>query len=197
MNSTRLFILGSLARGGPMHGHQIRRSAQIDRTELWADVKPGSLYGALHRMADEGVIAALRTEQEGNRPARTIYEITPLGRAELKAQRDAALHHRTLRSDPIDLALQFVGELSEEALRAVLTERRAALHAELAGWQRLRSEAEPFLSPMDRMTFRHGLLRLETELAWHDEVLEALPTLLDATTPLTSTHAIRTTEEPA
>jgi len=30
---------------------------QIDRTELWADVKPGSLYAALHRMeADEAVL---------------------------------------------------------------------------------------------------------------------------------------------
>ena len=34
MSSVRLFVLGSLARGGPMHGHQIRREAQTDRTEL-------------------------------------------------------------------------------------------------------------------------------------------------------------------
>jgi DNA-binding PadR family transcriptional regulator len=85
MNSTRLFILGSLTRRGPMHGHQIRRAAQVDRTELWADVKPGSLYGALHRMAAEGVIEAVRTEREGNLPARTIYAITEEGLGELSA----------------------------------------------------------------------------------------------------------------
>src|SRR5689334_24794170 len=99
MNSTRLFVLGSLARGGPMHGHQIRRAAQLDRIELWADVRPGSLYAALHRMEAEGVIRAIRTEQEGNRPARTIYELTDLGRAELEAQRDEALRHTRLRPD--------------------------------------------------------------------------------------------------
>ena len=117
MNSTRLFVLGSLARRGPMHGHQIRREAQIDRTELWANVNPGSLYGALHRMEAEGVIRALRTEQEGNRPARTIYEITQEGRAEMMAQRDEALQHTRLRPDPVDLALQFTSEMSEEDLR--------------------------------------------------------------------------------
>ena len=50
MSTTRLFILGALSRLGPMHGHQIRREAQISRTESWSNVKPGSLYGALQRM---------------------------------------------------------------------------------------------------------------------------------------------------
>jgi DNA-binding PadR family transcriptional regulator len=161
-----------------MHGHQIRRMAQVDRTELWANVNPGSLYGALHRMEAEGVIRAVRTEQEGNRPARTIYELTPEGRAELMAQRDEALQHTRLRPDPVDLALQFTSDLSEEDLRAVITERRLALAAEQASWLRLRTVAEPYLSPMDRLTFRHTLLRLETELTWHDELLQQLPTLV-------------------
>lgn len=185
MNSTRLFVLGSLARRGPMHGHQIRREAQIDRTELWANVNPGSLYGALHRMEAEGVIRAVRTEQEGNRPARTVYEITQDGRAEMLAQRDEALQHTRLRPDPVDLALQFTSEMSEEDLRAVIQERRLSLAAEQSSWLRLRTMAEPYLSPMDRATFRHTLLRLETELAWHDELLEQLPTLIGDTDPTT------------
>ena len=185
MNSTRLFVLGSLARLGPMHGHQIRREAQVDRTELWANVNPGSLYGALHRMEAEGVIRAIRTEQEGKRPARTVYEITPEGHAEMLAQRDEALKHSRLRPDPVDLALQFTSELSEKDLQAVIQERRAALGAEHSWWLRLRATAEPYLSPMDQATFRHTLMRLETELAWHDELLAQLPALVgDAKPPM-------------
>jgi DNA-binding PadR family transcriptional regulator len=168
-----------------MHGHQIRREAQVDRTELWANVNPGSLYGALHRMEAEGVIRAIRTEQEGNRPARTVYEITPEGHAEMLAQRDEALKQTRLRPDPVDLALQFTSELSEEDLRAVIQERRSALSADHSWWLRLRATADPYLSPMDRATFRHTLMRLETELAWHDELLAELPTLVgDAKPPL-------------
>ncbi len=46
MSSIRLFILGTLAASGPLHGHQIRQQAQSDRTEQWADVQVGSVYGA-------------------------------------------------------------------------------------------------------------------------------------------------------
>lgn len=161
-----------------MHGHQIRRAAQIDRTELWADVKPGSLYGALHRMEAEGIIAAVRTEQEGNRPARTIYAITDVGIAELAAHRDAALRHTRLRPDPFDLALSFAGDLPPDELRAILEERHRALKAELASRQRLRTAADPHLTELEKLTFRHSLLRLEGEVAWHGELLERLPTLL-------------------
>ena len=55
MSSIRLFILGTLAASGPLHGHQIRQQAQSDRTDMWADVPVGSLYGALGRMAGEGI----------------------------------------------------------------------------------------------------------------------------------------------
>src|ERR1700685_4444638 len=86
MNPTRLFVLGALARHGPMYGHQIRRDARIDRTELWSEVKPGSLYAALHRLQDEGLIEPVRTEQQGNLPARTVYAITGAGRRELRGR---------------------------------------------------------------------------------------------------------------
>ena len=79
MNPTRLFVLGALARHGPMYGHQIRRDARIDCTELWSEVKPGSLYAALHRLHAEGLIEPVRTEQQGNLPARTVYAVTAEG----------------------------------------------------------------------------------------------------------------------
>ena len=46
------------------------------------NVRPGSLYGALHRLAAEGLIEPLRTEQDGQFPARTVYAITSEGRRE-------------------------------------------------------------------------------------------------------------------
>ena len=178
MNSTRLFVLGSLARSGPMHGHQIRRAAQVDRTELWTDVKPGSLYGALHRMADEGLIAPVKTEQEGRLPARTIYEITDAGRAELGIHRDKALRDTKLPPDPVDLALNYIEDLSEDAVRAILTDRRKAYAQQVVEWQHLQERSAKYLTDLDRMGFRHQILRLEAEIAWHDEMLECLPELL-------------------
>ena len=41
--------------------------------------------------------------------------------------------------------------------------------AELARWQHLRETAQPHLSGLESMGFRHMSLRIEVELAWHDE----------------------------
>ncbi|HEX8868609.1 MAG TPA: PadR family transcriptional regulator [Lentzea sp.] len=174
MSATRLFILGMLARGGPMHGHQIRRGAQEDRTELWADVKPGSLYGALHRMAADGLIEAVRTEQEGNLPQRTVYGITQQGQEELSALRLAILRDSRIRTDPVDLALVYTDDMPRDELRELVQTRRDKFAAEHEGWRKLREEAAPHLVGLEPLGFDHTLMRLAAEIDWHDRLLDEL-----------------------
>lgn len=174
MNSTRLFALSTLARRGQMHGYQIRRSAQLDRTELWTDVKPGSLYNALRRMAEEGLVEVVRTEKVGNPPERTVYTITADGRRELIAQRDAALRDVRMRPDPVDLALQYTADLTEQELVAAFDTRRQAVAAQLAAFEAEFHTARPDLVGLEPMIFEHCLERLRAELAWHDKLLAQL-----------------------
>jgi len=180
MSSVRLYILGALAEHGPMHGHQIRREAQTNRTELWTDIKVGSLYAALGRMADEGIIEAVRTERAGNMPARTVYAITDTGRQELAVLRGDVLREVHLRPDPVDLALQYSAALGADALITAFTNRRAALRAELDTWRLLHAEALPHLRGTEPLSFAHTIMRLEAEIAWHDHVLDELPSALAA-----------------
>jgi DNA-binding PadR family transcriptional regulator len=161
-----------------MHGYQIRQAAKIDRTDLWTDVKPGSLYSALHRMSDEGLLEVVRSEREGSPPERTIYQITAKGRAELIAQRNAALRDVRLRPDPIDLALKYTPDLPTEELAAAILARRHAIAAQLAMLELQRQTAEPYLVGLEPLTFEHSLLRLRAEVQWHDILLEKLPELL-------------------
>ena len=176
MSAIRLFILGTLDRGGPMHGHQIRRAAQVDRTELWTDFKPGSIYAALPRLAAEGMIAVSHSERVGNRPERTVYQITELGRAELRAIRDTALAATGLRPDVVDSALQNAHELSAAELRWVFESRSAAISAQLVAWQNQWQTAAPHITGREALTFAHTQLRLQAEAAWCTEVLKELDT---------------------
>ncbi|MGR6918848.1 PadR family transcriptional regulator [[Actinomadura] parvosata] len=178
MSDARMFVLGALLRG-PMHGHQIRRQAQLDRTELWTDIKVGSLYGALHRLVAEGAIEVVRTEQ-GAGPARTVYALTQAGREEFIALRDRALREVRLRPDPVDLALHYADDLTEQDLRALIGARRDALVARLTAWLHQREQAEPYLRGLEPMTFDHTTARLRAEIAWHESLLEQLPGLLAA-----------------
>jgi len=180
VNPTRLFVLGALARHGPMYGHQIRRDARIDRTELWSEVKPGSLYAALHRLQAEGLIEPVRTEQQGNLPARTVYAITGEGRRELRALRAEALREVALRPDPVDLALAVCADLDEDTLRGFFASRREALASRAAFFARERERAWPDQTPADDLIMDHVIGRIETELRWHDAVLDRVGKLVAA-----------------
>jgi DNA-binding PadR family transcriptional regulator len=174
MNPTRLFVLGALAKHGPMYGHQIRRDARTDRADLWSDVRPGSLYGALHRMASEGLIEPVRTEQSGNLPARTVYAITTEGQRELRALRAEALEDVGLRPDPVDLALVMCGDLDTDLLRGYVEDRIRALGSLGARHAHHGERVWPDQTAADDLVAEHTRLRVEAELAWHQLVLDRL-----------------------
>lgn len=185
MSAIRLFILGTLDRGGPMHGHQIRRAAQVDRTELWTDFKAGSIYAALPRMAADGTVTVTHNERVGNRPERTVYAITEAGQAELAAVRDEALTWAGLRPDVVDLGLQNAHDLSVAELRRIFESRVAAITAQLIAWQNQRDAALPHISAREALGFAHTSLRLDAEAAWCRQVLD----LLESETAEAKPHA--------
>src|SRR4051812_26336916 len=125
VSATRILVLGLLAVRGPMHGHQLRRVAEMINIESWGDVKVGALYGAIHRLEAEGLIHPIRSEQEGRFPARTVYAVTDEGRQELAILRSRALQEARLAPDPFDVALTFVDAELEE-VGPLLAQRRAA-----------------------------------------------------------------------
>ena len=78
-----LLILKSLALG-EMHGLGIsRRIEQLTRGTF--QVKPGSLFPALHRMEESGWLASEWGESENNRKAR-YYKLTRTGRRQLETE---------------------------------------------------------------------------------------------------------------
>jgi len=79
-----LLILKSLASRGSMHGYGITVHIQSIAGDALR-VEEGSLYPALHRMAQEGWIRAKWGSSENNRRTR-FYSITPGGLKQLAAE---------------------------------------------------------------------------------------------------------------
>jgi transcriptional regulator len=78
-----LLILKALSLG-EMHGLGIsRRLEQVTRGTF--QVKPGSLFPALHRMEEAGWLTSSWGESDNNRRAR-YYRLTRAGRQQLKAE---------------------------------------------------------------------------------------------------------------
>jgi PadR family transcriptional regulator, regulatory protein PadR len=69
----------------PAHGHTIAHA--IERTsEDILQVEHGSLYPALHRLEERGLIASFWGTSDNNRKAK-YYRITPAGRKHLASER--------------------------------------------------------------------------------------------------------------
>jgi transcriptional regulator len=79
-----LLVLKTLEAQGPMHGYAITAHIQRTSAELLR-VEEGSLYPALHRMAQDGWLRAEWGKTEKNRDAR-FYAITTAGRKQLQVE---------------------------------------------------------------------------------------------------------------
>jgi transcriptional regulator len=75
-----LLILKTLA-GGPMHGWGVAQKIHVLSEDI-LQVNQGSLYPALHRLEQQGLIEAQWGASENNRQAK-FYELTRAGRKQL------------------------------------------------------------------------------------------------------------------
>jgi PadR family transcriptional regulator PadR len=69
----------------PAHGHTIAHAIEHTSEDI-LQVEHGSLYPALHRLEERGLIASFWGTSENNRKAK-YYRITPAGRKHLMRER--------------------------------------------------------------------------------------------------------------
>lgn len=173
MSATRLLILGVLKKRQPLHGYDIRQELELWGAEEWANIAYGSIYFALGKMAEEGLIEAVGTEQVGKRPARTAYALAERGEREFGRLLRAYWWERKRVVDPFQVALTFVDELPRDELLAALRARvnglRAALEAFAhAGDLKLGTPGTPrHIAENLRLAAAHT----ETELRWAEEAI--------------------------
>jgi PadR family transcriptional regulator len=78
-----LLILKALS-WGPRHGYAVARWI-ADRTHDELVIEDGALYTALHRLRKRGWVESEWGRSDANRTAK-YYELTPAGRAQLRAR---------------------------------------------------------------------------------------------------------------
>jgi transcriptional regulator len=69
---------------GPAHGHTIAQIIERSSEEV-LEVEQGSLYPALYKLEDRGLIASFWGSSESNRRAK-YYRITPAGKKHLNTE---------------------------------------------------------------------------------------------------------------
>ena len=82
-----LLVLKTIAAQGRMHGYAITSHIQHVSADTLR-VEEGSLYPALHRMAQDGWLKAEWGTTEKNRQAR-FYTLTPAGKKQLEIEEES------------------------------------------------------------------------------------------------------------
>jgi DNA-binding PadR family transcriptional regulator len=81
--NARLLVLGVLHRGD-FHPYEIKRRLDAAMVECYIDVDVGTLYYAVRQLEKDGLISAVAQERVARGGMRTIYRISPEGRAEFR-----------------------------------------------------------------------------------------------------------------
>jgi DNA-binding PadR family transcriptional regulator len=179
MSSIRLFILASFAERGPMHGHRLRLEAEHNHVHLWTDITVGAVYGAMKRLAAEGLLREAGTEQEGKRPTRQLYEITQAGLDALVTLRREGLTEVWFKYDPFDLALTRIDTATLDTLPSILAGRLARVRDLLLETKRINDDARDRVGMSKRWALRHTEYRLEAEVAYLSDLLAASKAIVD------------------
>jgi DNA-binding PadR family transcriptional regulator len=134
----------------PMHPYELQRLMRERGHDRVLKLKGASVYDTIERLQRLGLTEALETTRDGRRPERTVYRITPSGRAEVREWLRDELSVPASEYPRFAAALAFVGglvmgdhltpmELTAEALEAardeavsLLGQRTVRLEAEIA-----------------------------------------------------------------
>lgn len=172
--STRLVILGYL-RGRPLYGYELKQLIEHVMGD-WTNIAFGSIYYALGKLADEGFVEKVGTEQEGERPSRNVYQITDAGREEFMRLLREAWDNVERQTFDFDIGLSFMSALPVDEVKEYL--RKRVMHLEHT-LQYLEAHQAEELADTDHVptylataVFSHHRRHFQAELDWTRELLQ-------------------------
>ncbi len=126
-----LAVLAILSEG-QSHPYEITHQVRVRYQDELEGHTARSLYRAVDRLTDEGLIEVAELVREGRRPERTVYRITEEGRSHLRYQLTDLLSNPRLGPQAFQAAIARLGYLSEIEAVTALEVRLGALEGLVA-----------------------------------------------------------------
>jgi len=168
--NARLLILGVLHRGD-FHPYEIKRRLQAAMVECYIDVDVGTLYYGVRQLERDGLIEAVAQERVARGGVRTIYRITPTGRAEFRD----SLHRQLEAEGPVSQtlygALLFLHLADRATVEGALRRRIARLDELIDKLEPIRKELAPVLSTGGEHLLRHVDQQRHLDRTWQKALL--------------------------
>lgn len=175
-NPIVLAVLGLLLEQ-PAHPYQMLSELRERSDSHAAAITRGTLYNTVAAMAEADWVSALGQQRSGNRPERTVYELTPSGRAELVRRLDSQIRNPEREFSRFLGAVTYLGALGPDGAAEALTERAGRLRERTAADEGRLAEALAAGAPrLFVIEAEYALCLARAETAWIDAVLDDIRT---------------------
>nr|WP_237421737.1 PadR family transcriptional regulator [Gordonia sp. SID5947] len=174
MPPVAVLVLGLVAER-PMHPYEMFQTTVERREDRLAKFRPGTMYHTVDRLASQGLIAVHDVQRAGNRPERTVYSITELGRRTLFESLEEIVARQPVEYPELYLALAEAHGLPRARVVELLSTRLEAMRAELAeldsGAAAVRERGTPEMFFLD---IGCRIATLRAQIDWVDDLVDRL-----------------------
>jgi len=158
-----------------MHPYEMAATLRERRKEESIKLRYGSLYTVIELLVKAGFIAPKKTTREGNRPERTVYQISNAGEAEMRGWMREILSTPTKEYPRFEAGLSLLPALPPDEVTDVLETRVEFLKKDIeqikAGLQQAKAMELPALFSIES---EYRLAGLETELDFVAKLFERI-----------------------
>lgn len=168
MDHNALLLLG-LLRTQSQHGYLLFDFIERNLSRI-TNLKKPTAYAMLDRFHKDGLVD-VRVEQEGNRPPRKVFELTPTGQARFLELLRETLSSVAIQNTTGDVGLMFLDQLEPAEQRACLGQRLTELQARVSALERVPDHAH---AQSVNFAIEHQLTLLRADLDWHAQLIARL-----------------------
>ena len=173
--NARLLVLGVLHRGD-FHPYEVKRRLEAAMVECYIDVDVGTLYYAVRQLEKERLIEVCAQERVARGGIRTIYRVTPAGRAEFRK----GLHEQFEREGPVSHilygALLFLHLADRRTVEEALRRRIARLDDLIVKLEPIREQLAPIVATGSEHLLQHIENQRRLDRDWLKSLLADIET---------------------
>ncbi|HEV7221111.1 MAG TPA: PadR family transcriptional regulator [Pirellulales bacterium] len=163
-----------LLRERPMHPYEMQRLIRERHKEAFLELKRGSLYHAIERLAKAGLIEEVGASREGRRPERMTYRLTDAGQSEVLEWLRDLLAKPVREASSFIAAMSFVSHLAPGEAADQLQIRARQLQCGLVAIGAVLENLVPQIGRVPLLEAEYAVAMRKAELEWTRALIEEL-----------------------
>jgi DNA-binding PadR family transcriptional regulator len=169
--SIKFVILGLLMEG-EKHPYEIQQLIKQREMQRYIKFQKGSLYYSVNQLEKDKFVEVVSVVRETNRPDKTIYRITEMGKAEFYRLFAKQFSTYDTFYNPLYAAFAFIKYLDNNELIDILKKRISRTEAMLQKTQLIYEKLEHQIPRFGLHIFMGSIEQIKTEIIGLNEILK-------------------------